>query len=89
MTKGLARYEAALDSDKVNANSIPVHVGIALDKRTDLMGEVANRPPEHTGPTISTVLEEIQNLCALRVNVQVNTQEPAKHIDVESVAEKS
>jgi hypothetical protein len=88
VTKGLARYETALDTGKVNANSIPVHVGIALDKRTDLMGEVANRPPEQIGPTISTVLEELRALVGLpvQVDVQVNTPDPAKAIDVESVA---
>jgi hypothetical protein len=89
VTKGLARYEAALDSGKVSPNSIPIHAGIALDKRANLLNESSNNPPEQTGISVDSILEELRSLpVQVQVNVQVNTNEPARHVPMKGAAPK-
>src|SRR5262245_35018063 len=60
VTKGLNRYERALDAGEVNPNSIPVHMGIALDKRVDLISEGTGKTPEQEGQSIASLLADLK-----------------------------
>jgi hypothetical protein len=71
VTKGLIRYEAALDSGKISPGSIPVHAGIALDKRAGLLTE-HGQSPEPDGQSVQSILDDLKSVQPIQVNVQVN-----------------
>ena len=83
MAKQLEKFEKALDGDKVNPNSTPVHFGIFADKRASMLNDTQSKPDE-SGQSVQSILDDLKGI---QVNVQVNVTQPVEtkqvSIDIE------
>ncbi len=74
----LDSYRTDLRKGKVSANAKPLHAGIFLTKRQECLQETSqNGPAQPTGPSISTVLQELARLVQpkpVQVNVLVESR---------------